>query len=443
MRNPRAPLIAAALISGVGALVQSAAAEEKFQHLFVFGDSYADTRLAVVPLPAPFPPGLWTVYPIPLAKDLQIPGTAVVNFAVGGARTTDLPTQLSNFQGSPTNAIGPRDLVTLNIGGNDGIGFSGAGGTVTDAPIAADAAATNAFKLIDSLVKAGGRNFVLGEFSGLSGLQIPAVQGNSTAADAFAKAYFEDMQTKLVPLALSGTRFFMLDLHRLGQQVQDDPSKYGLLKNPQQGDRSQCSPNGLPGVLGFICGGSILSPDQSKYFLGPDGLHLTNAGFKLVADYMANIVLAPDTIAVQPGIVTTTTSGFTGSVLGRLDAMRDLRDASAFLASSAAGGPMGLGYGNGAQARPTGPSGRLTAYTMGTFQGGNRSDSFEQVGFDYDATSGTVGLEYSVNRNLIVGLAGNYTSTNADLNNGASIDVDAFRRPPTSPMRPDKCLPKV
>ena len=49
------------------------------------------------------------------------------------------------------------------------------------------------------------------------------------------------------------------------------------------------------------------------------------------------------------------------------------------------------------------------------------------MGFDYDATSGTVGLEYSVNRNLIVGLAGNYTSTNADLNNGASIDVDAFQ----------------
>ncbi|HKB41907.1 MAG TPA: autotransporter outer membrane beta-barrel domain-containing protein, partial [Gemmataceae bacterium] len=41
--------------------------------------------------------------------------------------------------------------------------------------------------------------------------------------------------------------------------------------------------------------------------------------------------------------------------------------------------------------------------------------------------AGTVGLEYSVNRNLILGLAGNLTTTSADINGGATVDVTAIQ----------------
>ena len=458
MRNPRAPawarpaLFAAALIIATTSFTSSVRAEEKFPRLFVFGDSYTDTFLA----------GLWRVYPLPLQENLGIP--QMVEFGVGGARASPFgPPAVVNPPGwhlkqqvdayiSTATPIGPRDLVTINIGGNDAreilgniltptdnktIGYPELSINTQNAKVFADKTTEYATTEIDRLIKAGARNFVLGEFSSLSGLpeleKSPFKSIVGPIADAYAKAYFDGMQGQLVPFAQSGVRFFLFDLARLGKAVNDNPTKYGFSGGflcPQ----NELPPivNGQPNPAVGICGATLANPTinnplQTQYYFGPDGLHLTSGGFALVAAYMANIVMAPDTIAVQPGIVTTTTSGFTGSVLGRLDAMRDHRDASAFLASSATGGPMGLGYGDGSRARPTGPSSRLTAYTMGTFQGGDRSNSFEQVGFDHDAASGTVGLEYSVNRNLIVGLAGNYTSTNADLNNGAAIDVDALQ----------------
>jgi outer membrane autotransporter protein len=49
------------------------------------------------------------------------------------------------------------------------------------------------------------------------------------------------------------------------------------------------------------------------------------------------------------------------------------------------------------------------------------------VGYDFDSTSGTAGIEYRVNSNLVVGVAASYTSANADLNSGAGIDTDAVQ----------------
>ncbi|MBX9592088.1 MAG: autotransporter domain-containing protein [Hyphomonadaceae bacterium] len=427
MRNPCAPagarsaLFAAALVSAITALAPTASAQQQYDRLFVFGDSFADLTLSDKAASNPAaPPGvalnLWRVYPLPLQSNLGIPG--ILDFAVGGAQTSNLPSQFSNFQGSPTNTIGPRDLVTLNIGGNDAInpviaGTINLGNAVDKAKETAD----RAFDFIQKVVNAGGRTFVLGEFSGLSGL--PIIPNDKKAAgDLFGQTYFNLMQQKLAPLGQSGIRFFMLNLHALGQKVEEDPTKFGLERNPLQGNRSQCSPTG-----GIICGGSIKSDDQNRFFLGPDGLHLTNAGFALVAAYMANIVMAPDTIAAQPGIVMSTAGNFTGSLLGRLDAVRQQGNVAGFAASSA-DGPMGLGRGSD---RRGGPPSRLTAFTLGTFAGGDRSSTPDLTGFDYTATSGTVGLEYRVNPNLVVGLAGNFTTIGANLDNGASSDIDAVQ----------------
>src|SRR5215813_3681577 len=331
MRNPLAPawarstVFAAVLISGVAALTSGAAAEDKFNRLFVFGDSYADVTLAGPSVLPPHPP-LWTVYPIPLANDLGIPGTAITNFAVGGARASPIgPPATVNPPGwhlqqqvdaylANGNLIGPRDLVTLNIGGNDGlallgniltpanntvIGYPGISIGVGNAATFANITADFATAQIERLVASGARNFVLGEFSGLSGLPIvPSVV--APIADAYGQAYFNAMQARLAPLAQDGVRFFMFDLFRLGRAVSADPARFGFIG-------FNC-PGPPPG-----CGGDIASPQQKQFYLGPDGLHLTSGGFALVADYMANIVLAPDTIAVQPAI-TAATSNFTGAV---------------------------------------------------------------------------------------------------------------------------------
>ena len=256
----------------------------------------------------------------------------MVEFGVGGARASPVSPPLGPAGlASPAqvdvsasgNLIGPRDLVTLDIGGNDGlallgnlatplnntvIGYPGIPSTsqrVVFRHIMADYANAQIKRMIDF----GARNFVLGEFSGLSGL--PVVPGVvAPIADAYGQAYFNAMQTRLAPFGRSGIRFFVLDLFRLGVAVNADPAKYGFVD-------FNC-PGAPP-----VCGGRIDSPLQNQFYIGPDGLHLTNGGFALVADYMANMVLAPDTIAVQPAIAAAVTNSFTGTVLGRLDSMRE------------------------------------------------------------------------------------------------------------------------
>jgi len=148
------------------------------------------------------------------------------------------------------------------------------------------------------------------------------------------------------------------------------------------------------------------------------------------AEICANRLSAPQTIAVQAGTVVVATSGFTSAVMGRLDSVRGQAAAVGTLTSTSslgADGLMGLGAGNKSRISSPGPASPLTVYAMGTFLGGSRADAPNLFGFDYDATSGTVGIEYSVNRNLIVGLAGNYTTTNADVHSGAAIDISAVQ----------------
>jgi outer membrane lipase/esterase len=91
-----------------------------------------------------------------------------------------------------------------------------------------------------------------------------------------------------------------------------------------------------------------------------------------------------------------------------------------------------MGLGASGKIRPqqvvsTGAASPLSIYTLGTFGAGHRSDLPNMVGFNYESTSGTIGIEYRVNRNLIVGVAGNYTTADATLTNSASVDVKAVQ----------------
>jgi outer membrane lipase/esterase len=448
----RSAISAATLALAVAGLSTGAAAEEKHGSLFVFGDSYADVTLSdrtasnslaqpnpfVVPPFGTLPPGiglsLWRVYPVPLAANLGIPHSQIQDIAVGGATATpfgspdpvivpapiapgNLSDQVRGFL-AENPAFGPRDLVTISIGGNDGIGFVGAAGNDVDGARAfGGLVATLTTAEIQKLIGVGARTFVIAGFTGMSNLGpefIPdAVEG---AADAYANAYFNGLQANLLSDAQKGTRFFMLDLFKLGAQAVVD-SRYGF--KVTNGESRCPSPAECP-----VNGPDSTDTARVKYVLGPDGLHLTSDGFQLVADYMANIVMAPDTIAVQPGIVTTTTSGFVSSLFGRLDATR----VTGYAASASPDGSMGLGAtekSRGPQAAPS--SGRFTSYAMGTFLGGSRSDSTDVVGYDYDSVSGTAGIEYSMNRNLLLGVAANYTTLGADLQNSANVDLDGVQ----------------
>lgn len=467
MRSPRSPawagrvLAAGALLLAAAGFPPQAAAEEKFARLFVFGDSYADLTLSdKAPSNPAGPAGLalsfWRVYPVPLAANLSINDNQIFDFAVGGATASpfgapalppfwNLQQQVDAFNPA-ANTFKARDLVTINIGGNDirdiltnsaaqnkAFGYPEDVLTPLTAKAFADKTTEYATGQIDRLVTAGARNFVLGAFSSIS--LLPEIQDNlstlppniaqlvAASADGYAKAYFDGIQTSLAPYAQKGVRFFVFDLARLGQAVNDNPAKYGFTGG------FRCPANGLPAPFDDICGATPTNPTnnnplQSQYYFGPDGLHLTNAGFELVARYMTNIVMAPDTIAVQPNIVKATASGFTSSLLDRLGGTRQLVSVAGSTASADDDGAMGLGRSDKSR---TGPPGRLTTFAVGSLFGGNRGETPDLVGYEYDATAGTAGLEYSVNRNLIVGLAGNFTTTNADLTSGAHINLDAVQ----------------
>jgi uncharacterized protein YhjY with autotransporter beta-barrel domain len=140
-----------------------------------------------------------------------------------------------------------------------------------------------------------------------------------------------------------------------------------------------------------------------------------------------NIEAAPRVIAVQPGITVVATASFAGTIASRLDSVNGQGGTLGGATTTGPDGPMGLGV--RAKARPSAPTpaGPFTVYAAGSFLGGSRADAPNLSGFDYDTGSGTIGVEYSVNRNLILGIAGNYTATNANVTGGASVDVSAIQ----------------
>jgi outer membrane lipase/esterase len=71
-----------------------------------------------------------------------------------------------------------------------------------------------------------------------------------------------------------------------------------------------------------------------------------------------------------------------------------------------------------------GTAGPLTVYAGGTFLAGSSPDRPDAAGLTYDGGSGMIGLEYSVNRNLILGVAGSFASMDANLNTGGTVGAE-------------------
>ena len=151
-----------------------------------------------------------------------------------------------------------------------------------------------------------------------------------------------------------------------------------------------------------------------------------------VVDAVCDLLRLPEKAAAhaaaQSGVAFLSTGGLTGAILGRLDASRG-RGGGLSLTSfgGSADGRMSLGAAD--KARPVPPpdaAGPFTVYAGGTFLGGNSSDLPDAAGFSYGGGSGMIGLEYSVNRSLILGFAGSFTTIDADLNTGASVGADVI-----------------
>jgi uncharacterized protein YhjY with autotransporter beta-barrel domain len=151
---------------------------------------------------------------------------------------------------------------------------------------------------------------------------------------------------------------------------------------------------------------------------------------RAVSQTADRVCAATKALGLPSGIAVIGATSLTGAILGRLDAVRADGGSSGSpvsVASSSVGVDGLMALGTTQKARPAPPrSAPFTVYAAGTFAGGDSSDMPDAAAFAYGGTSGMIGLEYSVNRNLILGLAGSFTTMDADVTTGATIDADVI-----------------
>jgi uncharacterized protein YhjY with autotransporter beta-barrel domain len=140
---------------------------------------------------------------------------------------------------------------------------------------------------------------------------------------------------------------------------------------------------------------------------------------------VASLCSAVKGLGLQAGITVLSVTGFTGTIMGRLDSARG---AGGETPPSGAGGDGKMGLGAVQKSRPSpqpGALGPITVYASGSLLAGTSIEMPNAAGFTYGADAGVIGLEYSVNRNLLLGLAASFTRMQTDTTGGATADADA------------------
>jgi uncharacterized protein YhjY with autotransporter beta-barrel domain len=330
MTNNR--ILAGALLAATALTFASPAAAQRVDRIVVFGDSYADDNNATsLILSNPLTPAgtraqIQQLYPTgrfsggtnyidTLAQLLAVP---VENFAIGGARTGNLnqtpglpgftfevSTFLAGGAPSPFQLVTPtfdaNDLLAVSIGGNDARAFTG---TVAQAPAAATAAAASATTDLNRLVAAGARNisFLAGNTANL-----PEVAGNTAVQavrNAFSTTFNSAMQSTLAGYAANGAIVNYTDLTLIGNNVIANPAAYGLTS------AGACN-------LGATCISDSAAANQFLFYI--DNLHLSSAGFAIVARYVDAQMTAPLTLQAPTDAALDTAVQFGRTLTTRMD----------------------------------------------------------------------------------------------------------------------------
>jgi outer membrane lipase/esterase len=383
----------------------SPAAAQRIERIVAFGDSYADDgnffqlvginpATTVAYTTGRFSGG--TNYIDTLGQILDVP---IDNFAIGGALTSNVNTngpplgfvtEWNSFLagGGPAafptvdGTFGENDLLAISIGGNDARFFQNTlGGTVATAPAAAAVAVGQATAGLDALVNAGAQNisFLAGDTGQLPEVQFLANPAQAAAIrSAFSTAFNTGMQTTLAGYAADGVTVHYLDLSILLDNVSSDFAAYGLTALACPAFPAPLGP-GVPGSAACLTG-----PTDGFLVYG-DQLHLTSAGFAIVAHYIATQLQAPLTLQATSDMALDTARQFGRTLTTRMDvgAPRD-GDAAEGLKFFIVGDTFSRDVGHSA-----------------------RTDAF-----DIDGVGASVGVEYGFG-NGVVGLAGNYSRPRA------------------------------
>ena len=406
-------LFAATLLAASALTFAAPANAQRIGRVVAFGDSYADDgnlwQLLAIPPASIYPTGRFsggTNYIDTLGQILFVP---IDNFAIGGAKTDNsntvagpqlgFVTEYSSFLsgGGPaafprvSGTFGPNDLLAISIGGNDArqyqsgdVGFGIPAGTLAGAPAAATVAAANATAGLNLLVAAGAQNisFLAGNTANL-----PEVSTNATAQairNAFSTTFNTALQSTLSGYAANGVMVHYLDLTIIGQNVIANPGAFGLTS------AGACN-------LGAGC---VLNPAANNFLFYVDQLHLSSAGFVIVARYVAAQLEAPLTLQASSDMGLDVARQFGRTLSTRMDtgAPRD--------------GDM--------------PEG-LKFFVVGDTVARSLSTGFNNDAYRSTSVGGTVGAEYGFGSG-VVGLAGNYSKPKINFTgNAAEVEGESIQ----------------
>ena len=225
--------------------VSSVAYSATFSDLYIFGDSLSDTSAGLSD------GDLWPIYFTP---QVGVSYDAGNNYAVAGATTTHLASQVSSYQADNITAD-PNALYVVWAGANDIFG----GVSATDA-------ANNLINTINTLSSFGAEKFLVPNMADLGA--VPAGGGLSTLTDASI------LFNSTIDSAYSASSNVLIaDIFGLHHNVLADPSAFGLTNATDS-----CLSTGA---------------DCSTYFIW-DNLHPTTVGHSFIADeFVSTVVPTP------------------------------------------------------------------------------------------------------------------------------------------------------
>ena len=307
-------------LAAATALPQAAQAQ-RIDRIVVFGDSYADDgnafqlgginpRSTVIYTNGRFSDGI--VYTDALGDLLN---AEIDNFAIGGAQANGsnvnaalpgLGFEIASFLAggnlglpgvpnvfpSVSGTFDENDLVTFNIGGNDGRAYQLGGGTVAGAGAAAAPSIAGATAALQAVAGAGAQNisWIAGNTATLPEVQAAADPAGAAAVrTAFNDAYLGGVVPILSQLASQGIMVHYLNADLVGANIQNNLGAFGFtglacptfdLAAAAAGDTSS-----------LACALDNNFAQQFVYY--GDGVHLTSAGFSVLAAYVAAQLQAP------------------------------------------------------------------------------------------------------------------------------------------------------
>ena len=386
----------------------------QFSSIVAFGDSYADNGnilniMATTPgyagtptlayLNSIYPTGTFSGGTNYVDTLSSLYGISQDNYALGGAQTG----ATNEFPGLPGftyewqnflalgNVIAPNALVTLNIGGNDARNYYQSSGPMATVSSFAATSADNAIAGINALVGAGAKTlvFTAGDVAGL-----PEAANYPSSAVAVGLAYSQTynnlMQQNLSKVAASGVRVEYVDLAMIESNIKANPSLYGLK------DATTLSPIA-------DASNSALVNEHLFYF---DGLHLTSAGFAIVAEYIANRLNAPETFASSCELGLSVADAFVDTMFDRLDLFN--------VATGKNSGESGIG------------SNSWSVFVQGNGVVSNRSSRDNSQGYHSDGLGTTLGIEYRPTSETMVAAAYSFDNPSLDLSeNAGTTSADA------------------